>query len=195
MKKLFAIIFALLIVTTIAVPASAVTPTIKVPSINIPDFEVHVEIPQSFWDKWFADHPITIPKSTESTEPVETEPEETEPVETEPESTELGVPVITKAHYTHGRAIYIPSNLRIEWTEVEGAENYEVLITLANGETNEYTTESTIVYDSGAQCPRVYIDKTSTWASATVKVRAVCGDVVSEWSEEKKIGCDMLHFM
>lgn len=181
MKKLFAIIFALLIVTTIAVPASAVTPTIKVPSINIPDFEVHVEIPQSFWDKWFADHPITIPKSTESTEPVETEPE----------STELEAPVIIKSQFYHGRY----QKLWIEWGAVEGAESYEVLITKADGETNEYTTESTIVYDSGAQCPRVYIDKTSTWASATVKARAVCGDAVSEWSEEKKIGCDMLHFM
>ena len=143
MKKLFAIIFALLIVTAIAVPASAVTPTIKVPSTNIPDFEVHVEIPQSFWDKWFADHPITIPESTEPTEPVETEPE----------STELGVPVITNAHYTHGRAIYIPSNLRIEWTEVEGAENYEVLITLANGETITYMETDTEVYDTKVDCP------------------------------------------
>ena len=192
MKKLFAIIFALLIVTAIAVPASAVTPTIKVPSTNIPDFEVHVEIPQSFWDKWFADHPITIPKPTESTEPVETEPEETEPVETEPGLTELGVPVITNAHYTHGRAIYIPSNLRIRWTEVNGAESYEVLITLANGETITYMETDTEVYDTKVGCPQSYSGENGH--TAYVKVRAIAGDAVGEWSEQDTISCNALHF-
>lgn len=192
MKKLFAIIFAPLIVTAIAVPASAVTQTIKVPSTNIPDFEVHVEISQSFWDKWFTDHPITIPKSTESTEPVETKPEETEPVETESGLTELGVPVITNAHYTHGRAIYISSNLRIRWTEVNGAESYEVLITLANGETVTYMETDTGVYDTKVNCPQSYNGENGH--IAYVKVRAITGDVVSEWSEQDTISCNALHF-
>ena len=189
MKKLFAIIFALLIVMVIAVPASAVTPTIKVPSTNIPDFEVHVEIPQSFWDKWFADHPITIPNPTE---PIETAPEETEPVETEPKKTELGVPVITNAHYTHGKAIYIHSNLRIEWTEVDGAESYEVLITLANGETITYMETDTEVYDTKVSCPQSYSGENGH--IAYVKVRAIAGDVIGKWSEQDTISCNAFHF-
>lgn len=189
MKRIITFLFALMMIFALATPALAVTPPLRAPDLpKVPEFKFEFKFPDGFWDKYWDEHPlpdIEIPESTEA------EPEETESKETEPEVTELEAPVIIKSQFYHGRY----QKLWIEWDAVEGAESYEVLITKADGETNEYTTESTIVYDSGAQCPRVYIDEKSTWASATVKVRAVCGDVVSEWSKEKKIGCDMLHFM
>lgn len=187
MKRIITFLFALAIIFTMATPALAVTPPLQVPSLpKVPEFKFEFKFPDGFWEKYWDEHPLP---DIEVTEPLETEPEETEPVETEPEVTELETPVIIKSQFYHGRY----QKLWIEWDAVEGAESYEVLITKADGETIEYTTESAFVYDSSARCPKVYIDKTSTWASAAVKVRAVCGDVVSEWSKEKKIGCDMLH--
>lgn len=184
MKRIITFLFAFMMIFALATPALAVTPPLQVPNLpKIPEIKFDFKFPDGFWDKYWKEHPLPDIEITDSTE--------TELEETEPEVTELEAPVIIKSQFYHGRY----QRLQIEWDAVEGAENYEVLITKADGETNEYTTESTIVYDSGAQCPRVYIDEKSTWASATVKVRAVCGDVVSEWSEEKKIGCDMLHFM
>ena len=189
MKRIITFLFALIMIFALATPALAVTPPLQMPNLpKVPEIKFEFKFLNGFWDKYWDEHPLPDIEIPESTEP---EPEETEPEETEPEVTELEAPVIIKSQFYHGRY----QRLQIEWDAVEGAESYEVLITKADGETNEYTTESTIVYDSGAQCPRVYIDEKSTWASATVKVRAVCGDVVSEWSKEKKIGCDMLHFM
>lgn len=61
MKKILAIITVLFIVAAIAFPAYAVTPTIKVPSVKIPTVKVpEVKVSDSFWDKWFAEHPIVI---------------------------------------------------------------------------------------------------------------------------------------
>ena len=62
MRKIFALILAIcLIACVIAIPAYAVTPTIKVPSVKIPDIKVpEIKISDSFWDKWFAEHPIVI---------------------------------------------------------------------------------------------------------------------------------------
>lgn len=182
MKRIITFLFAFMMIFALATPALAVTPPLRAPDLpKVPEFKFEFKFLNGFWDKYWDEHPLP---DIEVTEPLETEPEETEP-----EVTELETPVIIKSQFYHGRY----QRLQIEWDAVEGAESYEVLITKADGETIEYTTESTIVYDSGAQCPRVYIDEKSAWASATVKVRAVCGDVVSEWSEEKKIGCDMLH--
>ena len=61
MKKLFAFISVLLIMAAIAFPAYAVTPTIKVPSVKIPTVKVpEIKVSDSFWDKWFSEHPIVI---------------------------------------------------------------------------------------------------------------------------------------
>ena len=62
MRKLFALILAIcLIACVIAIPAYAVTPTIKVPNIKVSITKVpEVKISDSFWDKWFAEHPIVI---------------------------------------------------------------------------------------------------------------------------------------
>lgn len=61
MRKIIALILAILIVMSMAVSASAVTPPLKVPSITIPKIEkVEVTLPQSFWDSYFRANPIKI---------------------------------------------------------------------------------------------------------------------------------------
>ena len=172
MKKILAIITVLFIVAAIAIPTYAVTPTIKVPSIKVPAIKVpEVKISDSFWDKWFEEHPITIPA---------------------PADDDIGVPEITNAHYTHGRSAYAPSYLQIDWTAVDGAEKYDVVITLANGETITYVETSTSVYDADVVCPQSY--KGDNGHIAHVKVRAVVGDVYGEWSAEDTISCNAFHF-
>ena len=119
----------------------------------------------------------------------------TEPEPTEPEATALGVPTVTTAKYVHKTPYYgMKAHLEISWEEVEDAESYEVLITKADGETLSFTTESNMVFDGNMKCPRVYIEETSTWAAASVRVRALAGDAAGEWSEAAKISCDRLHF-
>lgn len=172
MKKLFAFISVLLIMAAIAIPTYAVTPTIKVPNIKIPTIKVpEVKLSDSFWDKYFQEHPITIPA---------------------PADDAIGVPEITDAHYTHGRSAYVPSYLQIEWTAVEGADKYEVLITLANGEPITYVETDTSVNDADVACPQSY--KGGNGHIAYVKVRAIIGERHGAWSAEETISCNVLHF-
>lgn len=67
MKKVFAILLALMLVAPMAVPAYAVTPALKVPNLpEIPDItdsvweNVTIHLPDNLWDDWFAKHPIII---------------------------------------------------------------------------------------------------------------------------------------
>ena len=61
MKKLKYLIAALLLTACLVGSASAVTPIIKVPSVKIPTVKVpEIKVSDSFWDKWFAEHPIVI---------------------------------------------------------------------------------------------------------------------------------------
>ena len=61
MRKIFALLLVMAIALCMAATASAVTPTIKVPSVKIPAVKVpEVKVSDSFWDKWFAEHPIVI---------------------------------------------------------------------------------------------------------------------------------------
>ena len=63
MKKIIVIALVLTMMIAMAVTANAVTPTIKVPKlpeIKIDTSNIKVEIPDSFWDKWFAEHPIVV---------------------------------------------------------------------------------------------------------------------------------------
>lgn len=182
MKKFIAIAFALMLVVCMTVPAYAATPSLTIPSIKIPNISgsVKIDIPDSVFDNWFKNHPIELPESTEAEEPEATESE-----------VELAVPEITKAKYVHGKQY--AARLEIVWTEVENAEKYEVLITKVDGDTVAYTVEDVRVYDRNAECPKVYVEETSTWTAAEVQVRAVCGDNYGEWSEAVKISCNKLH--
>ena len=61
MRKFFAVMMVVLIAVCMAVTAYAVTPTIKVPGVKIPTIKgPEVKISDSFWDKWFEEHPINI---------------------------------------------------------------------------------------------------------------------------------------
>lgn len=173
MRKIFALILAIcLIACVIAIPVYAVTPTIKVPSVKIPTIKVpEVKLPDSFWDKYFQEHPITIPAPTDD---------------------DIGVPGITNAHYTHSRSAYVQSYLKIEWTAVDGADKYEVLVKLANGETITYVETDTSVYDADAACPQSY--KGDNGHIAYVKVRAIVGGAHGAWSAEETISCNAFHF-
>lgn len=183
MRKFFAILMAVMLVASMAVPAYAV---------SIPDIKVNFTLSDSVLAKWFKDHPIKLYfiellVPNESTEPTESEV-------TEPAITNLATPVITASKYVHKTPYYgTKRHLEIDWNAVEGAEAYEVSITKADGTTIDYTVTDNFIYDTSAECPKVYIQAKTTWASASVKVRAVAGEVYSEWSEAKKISCDMLH--
>lgn len=185
MKKVIAFIMALMLIMTMVIPVYA---------IELPEIKIDFKLPDSFWDKWFKDHPIKLPdgfwgnwsEPPDSTEPTEA----TEVVEI----TELATPTITTAKYVHQTPYYgMKRHLEISWNVVEGAESYEVLITKADGTTIDYTVTDNMIYDTSAECPRVYIEVERLWASASVQVRAVTGNVYSNWSEVEKIGCDMLH--
>ena len=171
MRKLFALILAVMLIICMAVTASAVTPIIKVPSIKVSITKPEIKVSDSFWDKYFQEHPITIPA---------------------PADDDIGVPEITNAHYTHQKLAYTPSNLQIDWTEVDGADKYEVLIKLANGETITYVETDTSVYDADVACPQSY--KGGNGHIAYVKVRAIIGDRHGAWSAEETISCNAFHF-
>ena len=61
MRKFIALILAILIVMSMAISASAVTPPLRVPSIKIPDISGSVKIDTTpAVDAWFDEHPIRI---------------------------------------------------------------------------------------------------------------------------------------
>lgn len=63
MKKLVALIMVGVMVFGYVTPTYALTPKLSIPNIpKIPNISnsVKVEISESFWDKWFAEHPIKI---------------------------------------------------------------------------------------------------------------------------------------
>ena len=112
----------------------------------------------------------------------------------EPEDSALPAPEITKATYCHRNAAYsgFDNHLQILWDAVDGADSYEVEITKADGTVDTYTTSGPCLYEK-TDCPKVYVADTSTWESATVRVRAVAGDDAGAWSEAEKISCNAIH--
>lgn len=62
MKKIFAILVALMLMASMTVSANAVTPKFDLDLPKIPDISgsVKVEIPDTVWDNWFKEHPIKI---------------------------------------------------------------------------------------------------------------------------------------
>lgn len=183
MRKIIAFILAVMLIASMTIPAYAVTPSYKldVPQISKIKLDIKIELPDDFWDNWFKDHPIGVP---DITIPMETEPEATEP-----EITELSAPVITEARYYH-KGI---KRLQIQWNVVDYADSYVVLIAKADGTVITYTVETNILYLKNSECPKMYVDNTSMWESATVRVMAITGDVGSEWSTIEHIGCDKMH--
>lgn len=63
MKRIIILILSLTMIISMAVTANAVTPVYKppkLPEIKVDTSSIKVEVSQSFWDKWFAEHPIVV---------------------------------------------------------------------------------------------------------------------------------------
>ena len=103
----------------------------------------------------------------------------------------LDTPEITDASYRHqGVYSFLPDHLRVHWTEVEGANHYEVLVTKKDGTSKTYieTTEGLLIYGKDDE----FLAKCT--AGGTVSVRAVDKDGnVSEWSEPEEISHNQMH--
>ena len=112
----------------------------------------------------------------------------------ESEKVELGVTTITESSFYHtGYVASLKNRLQIKWDAVENAESYEIEVVKADGTTTIYTSTSTSLIVKNAECPKVYVEATSTWTAATVRVRAIAEDVTGDWSEAEEIGCDAIH--
>lgn len=61
MKKILAIILAVMLIASMVIPAYAVTPSFKVPEvpqISKIKFDIKIELPDDYWSNWFKEHPI-----------------------------------------------------------------------------------------------------------------------------------------
>ena len=115
------------------------------------------------------------------------------PPPSEPEA-EIGVPTITDARFYHsGYVASLKNRLQVSWNAVDEADSYEIEVLKADGSTATYTSSSTTLMVKNSTCPKVYVEDTSTWTSATVRVRAISGDTLGDWSEVVKISCDKIH--
>ena len=118
----------------------------------------------------------------------------TDPTEPEIPKSELEAPVITEARFYHSASVAsLKNRLQISWDAVENAESYEIEVTKADGTVELYAAASASLMKKNAECPKVYIEETSTWTAATVRVRAIACYSIGDWSEAVKIGCDKLH--
>ena len=96
-------------------------------------------------------------------------------------------------HHGSGYVASLKNRLQISWDAVDEADSYEIEVMMADGSTATYTSSSTTLMVKNSTCPKVYVEDTSTWTAATVRVRAVSGDTLGDWSEAVKIGCDKVH--
>lgn len=60
MKRIISFILLIVLLLSLAIPAYAATPSLKIPSISIPDIsdDVKIELPNNFWNNWFKNHPL-----------------------------------------------------------------------------------------------------------------------------------------
>lgn len=164
MKKILTMCMALALILAMVVPAYAY------------DGSTTARSSTSWWDWW--SH--FIPSNP------------TEP--SAPETAELGVTTITESRFYHSASVAsLKNRLQIQWEAVDGAESYEIEVIKADGTVLTYTASSNSLMVKNSTCPKMYVEATSTWTAATVRVRALAGDTVGNWSDTAKIGCDQLH--
>lgn len=62
MRKIFAILLAVMLIASMTVTTHAATPKLDIDLPEIPDISgsIKVEIPDTVWDNWFKEHPIKI---------------------------------------------------------------------------------------------------------------------------------------
>lgn len=127
---------------------------------------------RSAWTQWF-DWPDRMQETQQET------------------AQKLDAPEITDASYRHNSVYsFLPDHLRASWTEVEGADHYEVLVTKKDGTSKTYieTVPSLLIYGKNDE----FLSKCI--AGGTVSVRAVDKDGnVSEWSKPEEISHNQLH--
>ena len=163
MKKMMSMALAAVLAVSLAVPAYAYDGS---------------AIPTKSWSGWFQWWDSSGGTSEEDTAPAVT----------------LAAPAVTESRFYHKGAVASMKNrLQIKWDAVEGAERYEIQMTKADGTVESYTASTNLLMIKNAACPKVYVQSTSTWKAATVRVRAVAGDVVGAWSVAATIGCDAIH--
>lgn len=167
MKKILTMVLALTLIVSLAVPAYAY------------DGRTSNNSWGSWWDRWENMFPSNPSEPT---------------VPSEPEVATLGTPTITESRFYHSASVSsLKNRLQIKWNAVENAECYEIELTQADGSVKNYTSSSNTLMVKSTTCPKVYTESTSTWTAATVRVRAVAGDSVGEWSAAAKISCDAIH--
>ena len=167
MKKLICIVLSVMVIAAMAIPASAayVYKPVNLPSI--PSFSVDVDVSDAV-KNYLKENPVNV--------------------------SVLPAPKISSVRFTHaGSAYYMKSVFDVRWDAVVGAESYEVLVTKADGTEVSFTSTSNSLYKRGLDCFKVYCEETSTWKSATVKVRAVAEGKCGLWSEPVALGCGTLH--
>lgn len=167
MKKILTMVLALALIFSLAMPTYAYDGSSTTYSWGF------------WWDWWdnlFPSNP------SEPTDP------------SEPEATVLGTPTITESRFYHSASVAsLRNRLQIKWDAVENAESYEIEVVKADGTVETYTASNNSLMVKSSTCPKVYVESTSTWTAATVRVRAIAGDSIGEWSDAAKIGCDAIH--
>ena len=157
-RKLAAIICALTLALSSAVPVSACTPPLKPPSVEIPDinFEPDDALKEAISNaakNW-------ILKCI------------------------LGTPTVEYASYYKSTSRYFNySYVAVKWSEVENATSYKVRVTKTDGSYKEYDTTYTAFYSTNYTD-----DFMDGMDGATVKVKAYGdNDTFGCWSEEYTI--------
>ena len=163
MKKMMSMALAAVLAVSLAVPAYAYDGS---------------AIPTKSWSGWFQWWDSSGGTSEEATAPAVT----------------LAAPAVTESRFYHSASVSsLKNRLQIKWNAVENAECYEIELTQADGSVKNYTSSSNTLMVKITTCPKVYTESTSTWTAATVRVRAIAGDSVGEWSAAAKISCDAIH--
>lgn len=166
MKKILTLIMALAMIMSLAVPAFAYDGTASNTTRSW----------TGWWD-WWKDYTPSDP---------------TAPIE--PEAAEIGVTAITESRFYHSASVAsLRNRLQVKWDAVEGADSYEIEVVKADGTVLTYTATTNSLMVKNMACPKVYIEEASAWTAATVRVRAMAGDVIGDWSAAAKIGCDAIH--
>ena len=64
MRKIIAILLAVMLIASMAVSAYAVTPKWEYKPVKLPQIKVSVKIPDKVFTDWFKDHPISFTAPT-----------------------------------------------------------------------------------------------------------------------------------
>lgn len=158
-RKLAAIICALTLALSSAVPVSACTPPLKPPSMKLPDinFEPNDTLKEAFNNaakKWL-------------------------------EKCILSTPTVEYASYYKSASRYFDyAYAVVKWTEVENATSYKVRITKVDGTWKEYDTTYTAFYSTNYTDDFI----ANGMDGATVRVRAYSdNDTFGWWSDDTNI--------